>query len=171
HLKEIYFSDYQGIDIGRDAIVNYCINEKIEIVTEKYPSTLVSPGYREFMDDSENNGKTGEDYEEFHNNIFIYAFSRALVKLGYNTINVYYECFESELRARCYEIKIEKLADFLNKSVVPVYFIDDALFFSPGFKCGLCLFHHELLDFFSFGASSKDLYALTVAGICNECSL
>lgn len=165
-LESSALPEYKSSDIGRDSIVNYCINCGISISTEKYPSASVVPNYQDYMDSLVSDNKASEDYEEFHNYKFIEAFSKALKTLGYDSIKVYYECFESEPWARCYEAKLSVLSEFLIKSEVPIYFLDDTLLFSPDFKYGLCIFHHELLEFYSFGGSSKEVYQLTLGNIC-----
>ncbi len=165
-VRDTGLPEYKGTDLGRDSIVSYCIENDLSMVSEKYPSTLVTPGYKEYMDSLKIDNKSPEDYEEYHNNKFVVAFSSVLEKLGYNSINVYYECFEEEPRARCYEIELKGLPRFLENSEVPVYFLDDTLFFSPDFKYGLCIFHHEVIEFFSFGGEVSELYKQTAGEIC-----
>lgn len=163
HLESCKLKKYSYPNLGRDALVNYCLRNKIEFSSEKYPSPRVSPNFDEYMSNSQYGGARSEDYEEFHNYKFIQAFSESLAKLGYKSLNIYYECFEEKPYARCYEIDMAEINTFLENSEVPVYFLDDTLLFSPDFRYGMCIFHHELIEFFSFGGRASEIHQSTLA--------
>jgi hypothetical protein len=152
-FNEKYFS--------RDTIVTYCIDNGIEISSEKYPSEIIKPDYKQYLSLLPEETRCSEDYEEYHNAKFINAFVSSLESLGYKKIYIYYECFDDKPYARCYEVKCSDVMTFLSGTEVPIYFLDDTHFFSSDFKYGLCLFHHEMLEFFGFGASAKMIHELT----------